>query len=820
MSAAQTYQQASVKTADNLRTLAHSTDLSQLSRLSLPEIDKLVDRVAQVIPAGNVPGVILSGLSRLPDRRPPLKTLKRDIGLLFKGIEQTLDKAVYSAFFAGPAAVIWGYQNLLKLAGKDPEAAFPDGTWQFYVEYALRDDTARHANETHGFDTTIASHHLRLTPADRITAWLMATFHTLHSYDALLENEWRERVYCSLLSDITRDTPDAPRTAKLYREWEGRRPYARGADATADQDYAAYRRAKFEAFLAPTLAALPVHLLNAWRERVRLTEATDLPAYQRQLSILAYLEPDAYGETRQPIPVSDLHVGVIYQGRYYLLPVCAPNTTRPLDVATVRAQVAQWLAAPSGHPVVSLLPLATLRRPALAQWRSKINRDLLGAWDALRTTPILLNADARPRHLPLAEIRQAERGLGDHALTIFDTGSSFVFDQSHIFFDGAWGAALAETLTTEALSWAVYLSQQPPAPPAGERLYRPLPIHLQASELDALQAAPRVTPEVSIETEAINLKALLNLRKLFKLRSDLLQLTVNDVLVLYRAIHAVTYHPAEALIAELRALANGAEPGRSAALMALEAVGEAGRSNPAILIPLDASLIQPRERLYPLSFEAPLQDLDLLTLHARSLEALAAYQSTTGDRAALYTAFDQTQKNYLAALAGFGALMNRVKEIATVGESASVGAIKMLAHLPLPLQRLLDSVPGRFDVLNDLIKGREVFSNVGVVAATSTLTRFITAKDDNDKKTLAWGVITDARGVLRLSLRDFRPHVGALIAANQHELAARLARDYVEAYARGLNDYVRDVRRITVASRETKLPEGEQAELAHLPKIG
>jgi len=804
MSAAQSYQQASIKTANNLRTLAHSTDLHQLSRLSLPEIDALVDRVAQVIPAGNVPGVILNGLARLPDRRPPLKTLKRDIGLLFKGIEQTLDKAVYSAFFAGPAAVIWGYQNLLKLAGKDPAAAFPDGTWQFYVEYALRDDTARHANETHGFDTALTHHHLRLSATDRITAWLMAALHTSHRYEALLENEWRERVYCALLGDITHATADQARFAKLHRQWEAQRPYGRGADAAAQQDYAAYRHAKFDAFLAPVLATLPEHLLNTWRDRVRDAEATDLPAYQRQLSILAYLEPDAYGETRHPIAINDLSVGVIYQGRYYLLPVCAPNTSQPLEVGTVRAQVAQWLAAPASHPAVSLAPLATLRRPALAQWRSKVTPDLLGAWDALRTTPILFNADPCSNQLPLAEIRQTERGLGDHALTIFDAGASFVFDQSHIFFDGAWGAALAEILTTEALSWAVYLSQQPSAVPAKERLYRALPIHLPASELAALPTSSRVAPEVSVETEAINLKALLNLRKLFKLRSDLLQLTVNDVLVLYRAIHAVTYRPAEALLADLRALAQGSEPGRSAALMALEAVGEAGRSNPAILIPLDASQNQPRERLYPLSFEAPLQDLNLLTLHARSLETLAAYQNATGERTALYTTFDQTQKTYLAVLAGFGALMNRMKEVASVGESASVGAIKMLAYLPLPLQRLLDAVPGRFDVLNDLIKGREVFSNVGVVAPTSTLTRFITAKDDNDKKTLAWGVLTDARGVLRLSLRDFRPHVGALIAAHHRPLALRLTRDYLEAYANGLNDYVRDLRQITAASRETK----------------
>ena len=72
---------------------------------------------------------------------------------------------------------------------------------------------------------------------------------------------------------------------------------------------------------------------------------------------------------------------------------------------------------------------------------------------------------------------------------------------------------------------------------------------------------------------------------------------------------------------------------------------------------------------------------------------------------------------------------------------------------------MLDSLPGTFDVINDVIKGQEVFSNVGPVSASSSLTRFNTAKDDNEKKVLAWGIMTDAKGVMHISLRDARPHV-------------------------------------------------------------
>jgi hypothetical protein len=327
--------------------------------------------------------------------------------------------------------------------------------------------------------------------------------------------------------------------------------------------------------------------------------------------------------------------------------------------------------------------------------------------------------------------------------------------------------------------------------------------------MNLISQAPHVTAEVGAESDEVNLKSILGLRKYFKLRSDLLQLTVNDLLVLYRAIHAVTYLPDLELVAELKKLLNN-NATRSAAQAALDEVENSRRVSPAILIPIDASQHSPRERLYPMSFEVPLNDLDFIELHAQTLRALNAYDNGSGDRSILYAEFDRLQRNYLAALAGFGAVLSRAKEVAILGESTSVGSIKLLAYMPAPLQRLLDNIPGRFDVLNDIIKGREVFSNVGAVAKTSTLTRFITAKDDNDKKTLAWGVITDGQGVMRVTLRDFRPHVGLLEAVGQKDLARRLADDYLSAYIRGLNQYVQDLRRMTVSSRETRLLNGEK----------
>jgi hypothetical protein len=325
-------------------------------------------------------------------------------------------------------------------------------------------------------------------------------------------------------------------------------------------------------------------------------------------------------------------------------------------------------------------------------------------------------------------------------------------------------------------------------------------LQLQPADIELVKQAPHISPEAGAETDKVNLKACLALRKQFKQRNDLIQLTINDLLVLYRAIHAATYRPSQKLMAEVDRLAL-TKPEIAASLRQL--LEEISRTNPAILIPMDASLKVPRERIYPLNMEVPLMELNLLGLHGQTIKMLDAYEASTEDRPAMYSGFDHLQRLYLASLAGFGAFLTRAKEIATQGQSASMGAIKLLAHLPLPLQRLLDKIPEQFELLNNILKGREVFSNVGAVVPTSTLTRFITAKDDNTQKQLAWGVMTDAKSVMRIHLRDFRPHVANLLQIGRKDLANMITQDYLDAYTTGLNAYIHDLSRITSASRET-----------------
>jgi hypothetical protein len=790
---AQPYNQASLATADNLRSIAHSTAVRDLSQLSLPEIEAAVDIVAQLVPAGNVPGVVLNGLARLPGRRPPAANVARDVNLLFKGVEAALDKAVYGAFFAGPAAVIWGYQHLLKLAGKDPEDAFPNGLWQFYVEYALREDSAHHTCETNGFEAMLSRHQIALSPVDRLTAWLMAAVHLLHQYPDLLANEWRERVYLSLLAQITADQPDAAHYANLYAAWEGQRPYARGHDANPKHNFAAYRRHKFDQFLAEASRNLSVEAYQNWTQRLQ-TMRQSLKEYQQQLSIWAYLQPGSYGETRQPLVWSQLQVGLIYQGRYYLIPA-SDAQGRPSEVTAVRQQVAAIHALPTGTTAVKLSTLAPIKRASLADLRRSFNKTLADNLGKLQHAPILLNADQRPGHLNLSDIRQGERGLGDHALTLFDTGQTMVFDQSAIFFDGSWGVAFAEIFTREAMAWAVYLRGLPPA--SGRIPIKPLAFPLETAEQRFTEQSPRITPEVSAETDKVNLPQLSSTRKLLRQRHDWLALTLNDWLILYRAIHALTYQPHPNLLAEVAALSQTPR-NREAAELTLAALQDGRPANPALLIPLQASPLNPGDRLYPLVFEVPVQELDLLGLHGRALQTLAAYQQG----AAPFAEFDQAQRTYLAALAGFGQILHRAQEIGRRGEDASAGSLKLLANVPAPVQRLLNAAPNRFDLLNDLMKGRELFADVGQLAPGSSLTRFSTAKDDSDKKSLAWGILTNAQGKLHITLRDFRPHSVALTRIGHKALAARLAQHYLDSYAEGLNRYVQELRGIAVVSGE------------------
>ncbi|MBK9926973.1 MAG: hypothetical protein IPP66_17010 [Anaerolineales bacterium] len=780
------YDRATKETAENLQVVAKSLAVQKLTKLSLPQMEAVVDLVAKVIPAGNVPGMILSGLTNISGKNVQPQKARQDINVLFKEVSVFAEKAKYGALFVGPAAIIWGYQNLLKLAGKDPESAFPEGVWQFYVDYALREDTARHANETNGFDLLLEKNNIRLSDVDRLTAWAMASINGLHQYHSLLASEWFERTALWLLQEATGDT-------HLYRIWDAKKPYVRDAEG-ANYDYPGYRRLKFEQYLKSITDTLSRPARLNWERDMKFA-AESLPAYQRQMSILAYLDPNPFGETRVPISLEEANIGIIHNGNYFLLPVCEPGTSHPADVLTVRAQISMMLSI-SQKETANLADVARIKRASLLSLRKKLNPTLQTELEKLRYAPILLNSDSCDPSMLLSEIRQGERGVGDHALTIFDTGKSFVFDQSHIFFDGGWGAVLAEIMTNEALSWAVYLNMLGPAIQTRPSIYTELNLAMTVTDKQQIAQSARISPEAGAENSKVNTKACVNFRHYFQQRSDFPGLTINDLLVLYRAIHAFTYQPGASLRTEIDALG---KQNSEAADQVRKVLKDFGQINPSILIPVDASKRIPRDRIYPMNMEVPLVELDLLKLHNEMLGLLTEFESTKGRNPALYERFYDRQIQYLATLGGFGTILAKAKEIAVKGESASVGAIKLLAHLPLPLKQLLDKVPARYEKLNNILKGTEVLSNLGAVAKNSSLTRFITAKDDNEQKQMAWGVMTDAKGVMHITLRDFRPHVAVLHEIGRKDLANQIAQDYLDTYVQGLNQFVNEITRIAVA---------------------
>jgi hypothetical protein len=435
------WHQATMKTADDLRTMAKTAVDRELTQMTLPQVDQLVNSVSRSVPAGNVPALILNGLMRLGRNQDT--QAKSNVNTLFKGVNQLFDRAMYGAVFAGPAAVIWGYQNLLRIAGRDPDDSFPEGTWQFYVDYALREDTARHTNETHGFDSTVKGRK-KIGMTDRITAWIMSAAQVLHTYDQLLANEWRERVYTFTLSQLLSD-PKAPiKHSKIYRKWQGQIPYTALNDAKKGETYPAYRRHKFDAFFSKVLKQADADTRERWEKIINDLQRTALPAYKKQMSILAYLEPDIYGETRMPISKSLAQIAVYYMGHYYFYPTINSKTGQLVDVNLIREMVRAMIGKPRTDAPSELAPLLRVRRAALKDLRPNLNPTLGLQINKMHLAPIVLNFDTKIGNadLPLAEMRKAERGTGDHPLTVFDAGQTFIFDQSHIFFDGAWGAAV------------------------------------------------------------------------------------------------------------------------------------------------------------------------------------------------------------------------------------------------------------------------------------------------------------------------------------------------------------------------------------------
>lgn len=766
------YDEARQLTAISLKQYADTTD--QLTYLALPERDALIEEIARIVPAGNVPTMISMGLNHINGRVVPVNETRRNLALLLQGMQTFVDKMKYRAMFGGPAVVLSAYHMILRLAGKDPIASFPEGTWQFYVEFGLREDSAHHSYETTGYHAALRREVLRPEPADMLAAWLLSSAWLLNNYDALLAAEWTER---TRLPNIGRAT-DQPR---LLERWLKTRPY------TAEGDYLAARREAFNRYQESALAGLDrrkrAELEAGWNTP---ETAASLAAYQRQMTIRAVLTPADHSDMRTPLSQDQLAVGVVINKRYYLV---ALNDAA--ELGTARRVAAALLTHKSELPPASLdRALVTSPRREQAGLRRLLPPAARDDLEQLRRAPIIINWD-QAKQDRLTEIRSGPRGIGDHAMTVFRTPESTIFDLSHIFYDATGGMATAEIMTGLAANYARLIARHEAtkaARPTGilaPTTFRPLNL-IAPPEVTAAARKFSLPQEVSAENDQIKLGLIQDVRRGLQKRVPTLRLTVNDLLLMYRAVFGPLYLPAKEITDALAALSGES---RTASAAALKAFDVARQINPALLIPVDATSISPHERIFATTFRNPFNAL--YDHHRGTLLAFKAIEKGKSNEGV--TQAREARREYLAVLNAFGEVMGKHKDVTLKGESLSNSTLKLLGGLPPAVQRLLDSLPAHFDLLNDAIKGQEVFSNVGQAASGSSLSRFNTAKDDNEKKVMAWGVMTDANGVMHLSLRDFRPHVGMLAAVGQRTLAQTMTQDYLDKYAVGFNQFLEEL---------------------------
>jgi hypothetical protein len=785
--------QAQRATALSINHVMTSANVNELTQLEIDELTELAEDIGRVLPAGNVVKMVFSQLRAAQGRRLAQGDSKRMMSLLQQGMATMLGKASYMAFYSTPALLISGYQMLLRAAGRDPDDAFPHGVWQFYLEFGLREDAARHACETIGFQQNLSLLRADLSDGDQLAANILAVGDLLEIYDQLLTAEWRERLLLTRMGDALNDT-------RMVHQWLARRPYD-VPRTSSEQRYIHYRQAIFNKFVRERLGDEwqdrdVDKTIHAWGEQETLAD-DERRAYQEQMSVLARLQPSTYNDERQLLAPTECSIGVIWRGQYYLVPFMHGDKRLPEQVTRGMAHAIVNNGTPPEGPQADNW-LTVIPRASQPNARESLPRPLQAELEMLRSAPIILNWDMADASLPLSKIRQGQRGIGDHPLTIFRTPYSLVFDQSHIFFDATLGMAIAEIYTNFASRHLRSITQ--PTVPTGANL-QPRQVNLSISKDTATRLGKyyKPTSEVAVETTTPIVSDMNRVRHLFKQRNDELRVTINDLLLLYRSLHNQVYKPSEALQQHIQHFATQGGAQKKLAATAQAMLEDIPRSIPAILIPIDASAYNPSARLFPITFCPRSPWTEFHAQHRRVWELLQEYQELPVP--AQWDTFSEARLHYLQMVRMFGMLMQRYKEIALDGKSFSTVTLQMLAGVPRSLQGVLRDIPDRIDILNDMLKGTEVFSNVGRVADTSTLWRFTTAKDDNHKKELCWGIMTRADNTMVISLRDFRPVVQELLKADAGDLAHHITDDFLNSYARGLEQFIWQLAEITRTRR-------------------
>ena len=778
-------------TANNLRRLMTQTvkPNDSASHISVPEREELIEQIAQVLPAGNVVNFVMGGILSARGREISPAESRVHLNSLFKGLSILQKNTFYGMVYAGPASILAGYNMLLKLAGVNE---LGEGVWQFYVEFGLREDTARHQSETLGFHQALGRLSPRATEAECLTVWILAAMWLLRDYEHLLAAVWEDKTRLTAMQEKTD-------LQNLHRTWQSLTPYSLPA-GQHDPGLVAYRRQRFHAFCETQLGhvgqAQREAFLRYWNDPEHEQQRRQRrEAYQNQLSIHACLEPTEYAEKRVPLSKKDLHIAVIYQHRYYLLNLLDPaSPTAP----ALAYQHARSILKSTGDAAELDLQLIKVPRAEQSELRAKLEPVQREALEMLRTAPVIINWDAAgSRQQPLSRIREQQRGVGDHALTLFRTDSSMVFDFSHIFFDGPWAMAVAEMMTGEAIRRLSLRPQMhstlPDAPPA-----RALNLKRSALLGSTGRRYSRHITYVSAEAH-IPLAPLNELRTLlYSATKPRLHLMVNDLLVMYRTMFNQVYEMSDVLRSALEKLGREND-GKPLAAAVLEDYHTRREINPSLFIPIDASQFNPADRIFPSIFRSPF--LDLYATHRHTFNLLTTANRKHFGRQQAQREFQQACAHYLGMVRAFAEVMDKYREIAIEGQSMSTKAIRLIAGLPGAMQKLFDEMPDHFTFMNEALKGEEVFSNVGQVTVGSSLARFSSAKDDNDRKTLVWGIMTDNENSLHVTLRDFRPSVMTLALMGRAAIAEAVTQDFLNAYLRGLSAFTVELKAIVRAAK-------------------
>jgi hypothetical protein len=454
-------------------------------------------------------------------------------------------------------------------------------------------------------------------------------------------------------------------------------------------------------------------------------------------------------------------------------------------------QLRQWVwAIMTGQYLSNLeaqtFDLTLLKAPRNEQQRlrKRLKPPQRANLELLKMAPIIVNWDSTDSHHTLAAARLGRRGVNDHAMTLFRTSDSMIFEQSHIFFDGVWGLAVAEILTHEALSWASYLISLP-AVLNGKPIAQP-----------AASISIPVSAESAVESDLADLAAMLQSRRNLRERLRDIAFTINDLLILYRTIFNQQYQPSSNLKQTVAKQFATTHPKQAEAIQQMWQ--KLPTVNPALLIPMDAVDGPPRDRLYPISFRNPF--LEFLESFSNTYNALQEYRNNRSSAA--WATFNQLRLKLVNEFYYFGKIILAHKQLALTGESTNLATLKLLGHLPDMVQSVLGKMPQKFDFLNEMLMGEEVFSNLGRVATGTSPVRFMSARDDNDAKALVWGVLTDDQDVMHIALRDFRPEVTALIDLDQADLAHEITKDFLDGYINGLNQFVAQLNDMMAATLE------------------